>query len=259
MAATKKAAAKKSTAKKAASKKAPAKAKATAEETESKKAAAAERRAERERVNAELAEQISALREEGKTWKEISDELSVTQGRAQLLLMRHEAGEPSVNPTPARIVKDRDQGEMSWPAIGAKYGISKAKVQSLYREAGLDPQASYIGKGGRYFGHEEKVADKKATAKTSSTKSTKAKSTAKAKAAKPIFDDPDEVASDDVKEKIEGKTVTWTGSRGRTESAKVKPGSVKVGKQKDGTRVVQFNDGSKTRTVAVGTITKVGK
>lgn len=265
--AKKAAAAKKAPAKKATTKAAPAKAAAAKKvptgPTAAERAAANEkRRAERAATDAKLTKEIIARRKREETWAEIASALGISQGKAQVLLGVHEAGEPAAAPTAARIRSARDKDLMSWPAIAAKFGITKAAVQKLYREAGGDPHASYIGKGGRYFGHEEKVAGSKA-ATNGAKASGSTKKTSKAATPttlKPIFSE--DADKDEVIARIEGKKIqTKMAERfggGLSEPMKV-GGTVKVGKDKSQTRVVQFHDGMKTRTVALTAIVKVGR
>lgn len=220
----------------------------------------AKKREAKAKEDAALTKKIVALRKQEKTWSEITEELGVSQGKASLLLMRHEAGDVG-NATPAKVKADRDKSAMSWPAIAAKYGITKAKVQSLYREAGGDPHASYIGKGGRYFGHEDKVAKVKGTtSKAAPAKAAAKKSSAKTSTAKPLFDDNTPAA--DIIDKVTGKTVHYHSPDpdkypGDNEVKVVS--NIKVGKTAKGRRVIQFNDGDKSRTVAVDAVFKITK
>lgn len=221
----------------------------------------AKKRDQKAKEDAALTKKIVALRKQEKTWAEITEELGVSQGKASLLLMRHEAGDVG-SATAAKVKKDRDQSAMSWPAIAAKYGITKAKVQSLYREAGGDPHASYIGKGGRYFGHEDKVAKVKGVATKSSPAKAAAgkKSAAKVSTAKGMFDDNTPAA--DIVNKVTGKTIHYHSPDpvkypGDSEVKVVS--NVKVGKTNSGRRVIQFNDGDKSRTVAVDAVFKITK
>lgn len=231
---------------------APAKATTSKAETDAK-------REQRAKENAALGALVAKRREKGDTWESIVADTGQSQGKLSLLLMRHEQGDAE-SATPAKVKRDRDTGEMSWPAIAAKYGITKAKVQSLYRDAGGDPHASYIGKGGRYFGHEDKVADQRTVTKATPAKKSAAKKAA-ASTAKSMF--AEDVAKEEVVKRIEGKAIVHRMQEkfggGLSEPIHVKAGSVKVGAQKDGTRVVQFNDGDKTRTVAIATIVKVSR
>jgi hypothetical protein len=255
---------KKRPAKKAAAKKAPATKKSAAERAaaakarEQKKAEVEARRHERAERDADLTERIVKLRstEPPTKWAEIADTLNISQGKAQTLHMLHEGrDEKAGEPTPAKVQRDRDQGNMSWPAIMAKYGITKAKVQKLYREAGGDPHASYIGHGGRYYGHETKVAKQKAA--LASERKTKP-SSQRSKNARPVFKG-DETA-DVIISKIDGKKIAHrTSGGGVTKPIPVKPKTVKVGKTKAGKRVVQFANGKTggAHTIAVEDIVKV--
>lgn len=264
-AASKKAPAKATTTKKAApakatTKKAPAAAKKSAADVAKATKAAAERREAQRVENIRLGKDIAKRRGEGQKWEEITKDLRISQGKAQLLLMRFEAGTASESATPAKVKRDRDNGMMSWPAIAAKYGTTKAAIQKLYREAGGDPHASYIGKGGRYFEHENKVAGAKSANKAApSKKATASSRKAAAKGAKALF--TEDTDNDAVKAKVDGKVITWTMDEryggGLSEPARVKAGSAKVGRNKAGVRMLQFNDGNKTRTVEVLKVVKV--
>jgi hypothetical protein len=257
-----KAPAKKVAAAKAPAKKAAAKPKASAEETAAKKAAAEEKRAARDAERDGQIEEVLRLRREGEKWPEVAESVGISLGKAQLLFQIGEARERGLKkPTPAAILKDRDEKQMGWVEIATQYGITKGTAQKMYREAGGDPHKSYIGKGGRYFSHEDAIAPLREAARSESTSKPKAKKAAAA-AGKPVFGDDD--AADDIKAKVSGKTITVHSVVKGTEKVdtfKVKPESAKVGKQKDGTRVVQFTDAATggTRTVKLATIVKVAR
>lgn len=267
---TTKTAAKKTTARKAparkapaktAAKKAPAKApakkapatKSTSVDSGTKAAEAEAKRQARAQAQEVRRNEIVNLRDSGKSWEEIAKQLGIHQTRAHTEYLYATTERADVEATPARIKKERDAGS-PWVQLAARYGITKGAAQKLYREAGADPHASYIGKGGRYHGHEEKIAhlkSEKAPAQPRKGRST-------APAGKSVFND--EVEKDDVIAKIDGKFIHHSLSEkmgGGVAKTKVAAGTVKVGKQKDGTRVVQFSDGDKTRTVALLSIVKV--
>jgi hypothetical protein len=182
---------------------------------------------------------------------EASKSAGVDPTRAKMILLRHlaeKAGE-SVRPTPANIQKLRDEKHLSWAQIDAMTGTSRNETLKLYGEAHGDPDAW------RKF----HVVSRDGTEgmRTKSAPSAKSGGARKALDAKPVFSG--EETRDEIVAKVEGKNITWNGS-GKMEGAsyKAKVASVtKVGKGKEG-RVMQFNDGSKSRTVLLTAIVKVG-
>jgi hypothetical protein len=212
--------------------------------------------------DAEIAE-VGKLRSEGLKWPEVADALGFSVGKAQLLGKMAEfiaAGNTIKRGTPALVRKDRDERKMGWDDIGIQYGLNKGQTQKLYAESGADPHKSYVGRGGRYFSHESDIAPLRAAKKEATPKAAKAPKVAAP--AKSLF--AEDAETDAIKAKIDGKTVTvQTTLKGATSVSEVavKPGTVKVGKQKDGTRVVQFTETGTggTRTVRLSSITKVSK
>jgi hypothetical protein len=242
--------------------------------------------------NEELITKITDLRGEGMKFADISKELGIAGSRIQFL---YETGQARLagnvkKATPAAILKERDENMLSWVQIAAKFGITKAVTQRLYREAGGDPHTSVIGKGGRYGSFEDatakarakasaerkgeptpkatkKVATKKvAPAPVKKTAAAPAKATTKKAAAPKGKGEPAESADlkslfarDDSKETvvpaIDGKTITVNLSMGGTKSYKVRSGSVSYGKVK-GETAVRFSEVSTgaSRTVTVSSI-----
>lgn len=240
----------KTTAKKTPARKAPAKTPAKTKD--------AAKTDERAAANEALTDRIVELREGGASWAEVAKAVGANIVRVQDLYKIRTTPRADVAPTPARIKKDRDAG-MGWVVLGAKYGITKGAAQKLYKESGNDPHASYIGRGGRYYGHADKIEELKESAKPAAKKAA-AKAPRKGRSSAPtdaqFFTDL-EIDKDEVVAAIEGKFIHHRMSNGEVAKTKVTPGSIKVGKQKDGTRVAQFNDGDKSRTVALASIAKV--
>lgn len=234
---------------------------------------------QREAVRQEKIKQVLSLKTKGDLkWPEIAKEVGLSIGRCQMLFKIGEAQRDGTvqKPTPAKVLKDRDQGKMSWDAIAVKYGMDKPNAQRLYREAGGNPHTSFIGKGGRYYDYQDQRPDAKkaapkqsgAVGKTAAAKKAAAK---KAPAAPKAAAEPkvnslfaEDAPADTIKAKINGKRITTHSmlkGTAVTNTIKVKDESAKVGKQKDGTRVVQFTDADTggTRTVVLSTIVKVGR
>lgn len=234
-----------------------AKAKATAD----RKSAAEKARTERAATNEKMKADVVRLRKEGNKWPEVAEALGISQGKAQLLGAIADGEAAGVKkPTVASVVKDRDEGKMGWVEIASKYGMTKAQTQKMYAESGKDPSASYVGRGGRYFSHEDAIAGQRAAskaAKTPSTKTPAVKRAAKPSAdSKPVF--TEESTKDEIVAKLEGKTVTATTGVTR----KVKAGSVKVGRgAKSGKVAISFTDVKTggTVTMTVDQVAKVSK
>lgn len=268
--AAKKVAPKKAPAKKAAAPAAPAKKVAAAKKAAPSKAEVAAKAAEREAAKkAKAVEQdrlidaIMKARANGDKWPEIASEHGISIGKAQLLGQVGEARAKGLKkPTPAAIMKDRDEGQLGWVELAAKYGITKATAQKMYREAGGDPHTSYVGRGGRYFSHESNV-NRPAKVATPAPKKTAAKKSAVAGSdAKPVF--AADADKDEVIAKIDGKLLTFSVELkgvATAQTARVKAGTAKVGMTKSEKRVVQFTDQESggTRTVELAKITKVSK
>jgi hypothetical protein len=165
-----------------------------------------------------------------------------------------QAAAPPKGLTPAVVVKLRDKDQMSWPAIAQQFGVRKPMIQRLYREAGKDPAASSVG---RRNGSAKAAGGTKKATKTAARKAAGSK-------AKSLFpNNADGVSKQAIINKLDGKRIIWKlGERfggALVEPTVVKEGSIKVGSQKNGLRVIQFNDGAKSRTVALEAITKVLK
>lgn len=230
------------------------------EKVAAREALAAERAARREAREAANEEQTAIVvqrRSEGHKWPEIAAELNISVGKAMLLHEYANAGKVET-PTPGKVKAARDEGK-SWAQIMAQFGFrSKGAAHKMYAETGNDPQASFIGKGGRYFSHEDKVASQRTVKEPKAPREAKAAKLA----GKPVFTGEEE--NDAIIAKLNGKTITYRKAErlgGGTDEFKIKDGSVKVGRTKAGSRVVQATD-VKTggaRTVALDAIVKVAR
>lgn len=224
---------------------------------EEKAARAAEREQERqERYEAKLAEEreridlVTELRDAGKTWDEVVTVTGINASTAQYLYLKGQnSNGKRPEATPEAIISEREAG-MSYAKIQAKYGIGRQQVWRLMEEGGVDHFSSDIGKGGRFINRDpEKVAARQAAKASTGTKR------GRRKAFKGFTD---ETADDEVMATIENKTIEWNKVRGEgTLTAKVKEGTISIVHSKAGVRGVQFNDGSKQRTVAVNSIVSV--
>jgi hypothetical protein len=224
---------------------------------EAKAAEVAARKAARTEATSAIRQRVVEMRSNGSKWPEIAGELNISTGKAMLEYEYATAGTVET-PTPAKVKAARDSG-MSWAAIMARFSFAtKGSAQKMYAETGADPQASYIGKGGRYFGHEDKIAGQRAE-KAASRPAAAPKAT---KETKSVFAE-DAVAADIVA-KINGKKITTKGPEklgGPLTEIKVKDGSVKVARTKSGTRVVQLTNGATggAHTIALASIVRVGR
>lgn len=101
---------------------------------------------------AEIAQQVHDLAEQGKTQKEIAETVSMDITHVGDLL-RWAGADPIIwqdeDELQKKIVAERDKEKTSWAGIAICAGITKGRAQRLYREAGKDPHKSDIGKGGR--------------------------------------------------------------------------------------------------------------
>lgn len=234
------------TAKKAPAKKAPSK-KAPAEKAPAKKDA-----------GANIAADIVKRRNAGESVASIAAALGVNAVTVNAHYLAATVDPVKEAPTPTRIKAGRDKDGHSWKVLSLMYGITKGKVQELYREAGGDPKATSVAKA---------PAKEKAPKAPSKKAAGKKAAAEKVPAGDPVFGELasgtgalDAEAKAIVIERIDGKKITYVNSvSGGQAELRVKEGTAKVGHQKDGKRVVQFNDGDKTRTVALDAIVKVGR
>lgn len=236
---------------KAAPTKATAKAAAPKANTKVTKAEESSSDEEWQKREAALVKQAVALRKKDMSFQEIADEMNITVGKARILIMRFEAGPPQ-KATPEKVKADREEGAMSWPAIAAKYGLRQVEAVKLYKQAG----------GRRGSGVVKKAATKAAVpaeAKRAVKVAKKEAAKSEASNAKPLF--ADDIDKDELIAKIDGKRIVWLTSDKYgglpTEPTRVKAGSVKFGRQKNGKAVIQFFDETKSRTAEVASIIKV--
>lgn len=89
-----------------------------------------------------LTKKVLALRAKDKKWSDIADQLGITPGKAQFLVMVSE-----VRPKDRikfsddeeladAVVTARDDDLLSWGLIAARSGVSEGKIKRLYEEAG---------------------------------------------------------------------------------------------------------------------------
>lgn len=212
---------------------------------------------DREKRDAALTTKVVSMRKKGMGFGDIAAELDIPAGKARILMLRHEAG-PAESATPAKVKKDRDQGAMGWAAIAAKYGLRKAGVVKLYKEAGGDMGGKPAAKAAKAVKATKADAAPKATRAVKKAAAKEANA-AEAASAKSLF--ANDTDKDLLIEKLNGKRIVFTMSEkyggGLSEPTRVKDGTIKVGDQKNGVRVIQFNDGDKSRVVAATAIVKV--
>lgn len=233
------------------------------EEKTTKAAEAAEAREARKAARLEkwddLSNQVFELREEGKGWDEIAEELEMSVGLAQKYLFWHEARQEDGGDIPEatadEVARLRDEEHLSWPRIEVMFDISRQTCWKLYAEAKGDPEAHFssdIGKGGRYVERDpDEVEARRAARKPASNSTGRRGRPPKFKGFR------DETPDEDVMNAVEGKKITWDKTRGGGEdSAVVKEGTMSIVNNKSG-RGLQFSDGRKTRTVFVNKIKAV--
>jgi hypothetical protein len=220
-----------------------------------KKAEAEAKRAERNAAREELKAEIVRLHdEEGMKWKEIGEQLDINVVTVHDLYTYATTPRDPRTPTPQLIFELRDDQKLGWLHIGAMFQKPKSEILKLYEEGGHEPHKSFIGKGGRYFQYEEFRPSKPEAAKKSKATTKKASEGNGSS----VFADPAAVKLTDAKKRLNNKMVTVQTANGDT--AEMKVVSVeKVGSNRAGDPVVQFNDGEKLRTVRLDSIVKVGR
>lgn len=105
--------------------------------------------------DAEFTERMLEMRSEGEAWSTIAEELSITPGKAQFLMMLHRVATKDVKPL--KWTDDDDLTEVcqearaeadefsSWGWIAARTGVSEAKIKRLLEEAGTyEPKSENI-------------------------------------------------------------------------------------------------------------------
>lgn len=170
--------------------------------------------------------------------------------RAKMILLRHlaEKAGHTVKPTPQNVERLREEKLLSWAQIDAMTGTPRSKTLALYDEA--------KGEEGAWRNFHLVARDGMEGNRPKATPSASSNGSA------PIEGDPvfeGDETKDVIAKKIEGKNIRWNGSGKNADvSFKAKVVSLtKVGKKGD-SRVIQFNDGDKTRTVDLMSILKVG-
>lgn len=191
--------------------------------------------------------QIVQMRDvQGKKWGEISAETGLTQGRAQMAYFNANRGEAEA--TPKAVLAARDKERLSWGKIMARFAISVGKAQELYREAGGDPGQALHGNGSA-------VVSDSGRAK----KAAKAAPVAKAGRKKGKFVLTPDMDDDAVIKAVAGRKIEWSKlSDDGTLTAKVGEKGITIKDSKKSGRTLNFNDGSKARSVALNRIVKVG-
>lgn len=92
--------------------------------------------------DAALTTKVLALRAKDKKWSEIGEQLGITPGKAQFLVMCSEVKPKdkikftSDEELGEKVVAARDEELLSWGLIAARSGVSEGKIKRLYEEAG---------------------------------------------------------------------------------------------------------------------------
>lgn len=233
-------------------KKAPAKKAAPVKKAPTAKAAAkkATPAAKPTKDTSALRAQIVKRRNNGESVAVIAADLGLNSVTVHDYFIEATVSRVKENATPARIKSGRDKDGHSWKVLSVMYGITKAQAQAMYEESGGNPKASTVAKT------TSAPRAKKAPAPSAGSKPVLG---AVATATGPLTQEE----KDAVAVKVEGKTITRINSAVKgapvAEELKVVGGTLKVGHLKDGTRVIGFNDGAKTRTVSLASIVKVGR
>lgn len=147
--ATRKSATRKTAAAKAKTTKAATTKKTTGKGKTTAKSAATEGPSKRELLaeqNAANTERMLELREAGSSWSQIAEELSITPGKAQFLMMLHKVAEGEVPKitfrndgeltTKAAAARRKADEFSSWGWIAARTGVSEGKLKGLLEESG---------------------------------------------------------------------------------------------------------------------------
>lgn len=222
----------------------------------------AERKAARQSQRDDDAETVYAMREEGKSWDEISEEMGKSTGLCVKLFYwaeaRREDDGDIPEPTVEAVVADREAG-LSYPQIEVKYDITRKQVWEFLEEAGIDHFESDIGKGGRYVRRDPEVVAARQEAAAQKRAASRPEGSGRKRGRKPKFNGfNDETSDEDVLNMTEGKKITWNKVRGEgTDSATPKPGTLEITEDKRGKRGLKFSDGRKTRTVYVNNIVEI--
>lgn len=224
-------------------------------------------------VDLKVAKQIAKSRDNGSSWADISEEFEMSTGKAMLYnLYARVDDDDRITGTDAAVakavVKERNAGN-SWGVLSARTGLPESRLRKIFEEqTGESARGNRIGKGGRYPDDEKpdsapakKSATKKAAAPTKKTgkaaaPAKKAGKAAKAGKAQGADSAPSAINTgedhplvdwslDQIKARLDGKTIKVTREGDRTESIKVR--SVKK-KSKDG-ELTLIDENGKSRTV----------
>ncbi len=212
-------------------------------------------------IDMKLANRIKKLKDSGKTWDEISEEVEIGVGKAMLLNMFARVDEDDRIPTTGsdeqvgkRIVKARAEG-YSWGAIMARTGIGESRLRTLFELAsGESASGNRIGKGGRYPGDVNPNEDDEEDERPAR----KAKPAAKATAAKPAAPSGDGLAAMTLKQlqaRLDGKKIKVV----REEGAKPEMITVKNVSRKTKDEIHFSDMAGKSRVVKIEWIKGAGK
>lgn len=112
----------------------------------------------------DVGDQIVALKEQGKTWGEISEHVSLPQGKAMFLYEQKTVTPKSritaktEDELKQKIAQARTEGQ-SWGKISARSGKSEGYCKKAFEEVtGNEALGNRIGKGGRYPGSGPQMA-----------------------------------------------------------------------------------------------------
>lgn len=105
--------------------------------------------------NAAHTERIVEMREAESSWAEIAEELSITPGKAQFLMMKHLVAEGEVPAITARndadmlkklvAARNKADGHSSWGWLSARSGLSEGVIKAMLAESGdYEPRAENI-------------------------------------------------------------------------------------------------------------------
>lgn len=215
---------------------------------------------------------ILEAREDGKSWAEIK-EMSGGMSLGKLMFLR-EVGVVedkdrikyrSEDDLPDKIAAAREDN-LSWGVIAARAGLPESRIRSLYESKFGEGSSKMAGGAERVKGRRGVVAEenpkaapkaKKAPAKkkAAAKKGTKVKSAAKPKEGEAFGVKPlREMDTDELAERLEGKTITVGDSTGKASRIVVK--SVK---ESDGEEMEFVDKSGKTRTVTIASIKKASR
>jgi hypothetical protein len=213
--------------------------------------------ATKDKKTADVPSQVVKLKKAGSDFAEIAEQLDISVGKAKLFYLvgqtdpadRFEAKNDA--DLAKRVVALRDKDKLSWGIISARSGVPESRLRKIYEDTtGTPTLGNRIGKGGRFPSGE--TPPKPVKAKTAKA----AKETKEASAGKPVSAEQAKVPIGDMnlaqlKDRLNGKTITVDREGGKQERIGVKS----VSKLKDGEMQFADKDG-KSRTVLVAQIRK---